>query len=100
MGRLRGERSTLPPPVLSRLSRRLPGGEEGPLAVEGLREGVAQGDHAAVAPRAAALHHHAGHLHQLDGAPAVLQRLAQVQHLGRGPERRRQDQGQDPGRRC
>ena len=78
MDRLSSSPPPLPPP------RCLPGGEEGPLAVEGLREGVAEGDHAAVAPGAAALHHHAGHLDQLDGAAAVLQRLAQVQHLEGG----------------
>lgn len=48
--------------------------------MEGLCEGVAEGDHAPLPP-GAALHHHPGHLHQLDGALPVLQRLDQVQHL-------------------
>lgn len=63
------------------LTHGLPRGEKGPLAVEGLCEGVAKCDHTSLAARAAALHYHAGHLHQLDGALPVLQRLGQVQHL-------------------
>lgn len=51
--------------------------------MEGLCEGVAQSDHASL-PSGAPLHHHPGHLHQLDGALPVLQRLDQVQHLGTG----------------
>ena len=64
---------------LSRLS--LPRGEKWTLAVKGLCEGVAKCDHTSLAARSAALHHHPGHLNQLDGALPVLQRLGQVQHL-------------------
>lgn len=49
--------------------------------MEGLCEGVAERDHASLAS-GAALHHHPGHVHQLDGALPALQRLGQVQHLG------------------
>lgn len=45
------------------LTHGLPRGEKGPLAVEGLCEGVAKCDHTSLAARAAALHYHAGHLH-------------------------------------
>lgn len=52
--------------------------------MEGLSEGVAQLHHAPLAAPAASLHHHAGHLHQLDGALPVLQGLGQIQDLEDG----------------
>lgn len=59
----------------------LPRGEKWPLAVEGLREGVAQSDYASLAAWTAALYNNSGHLHQLNGTLPVLQCLCQVQHL-------------------
>lgn len=69
-----------PPAHLARVW--LPSGEKRLLAVEGLCEGVAERDHTSLSSRMA-LHHHPGHLDQLDGALPALQRLGQVQHLGR-----------------
>ena len=71
--------------------------------MKGLGEGVAQGDHAAVAPRAASLHHHPGHLDQRDGALTSRQGLAEVQDLrgggwgGRVKGRRREGNNQNRG---
>lgn len=78
-----------------RFSLSLPGGEKGSLAVEGLSEGVAQLHHPSLPTASTPLHHHPRHLHQLDGALPVLQRLGQVQDLEeKGSGDRREDKGQ------
>lgn len=64
----------LPPTVL----HLLPGGEKGLPAVDGLGESAGQVEEAALPAPLAALHVHAGHLHQLHRALSVSQRLGEV----------------------